>query len=262
MPDPRWRQIAEDLRQKIGADEIGADHKALPTELELQAEYRASRNTIRDAIKWLVNRNLVYTQSGRGTFVTQQIDPFITTLPTSQSRRVGGMDGESTAYGSEVTAMRRTATVSVPRVEIQQAAGRAADELRLPAGASIVSRHQERFIDGEPYSLQTTFYPMALIDRGASRLIRAEDIGEGAVGYIEDTLGLKEAGQRVRFTVRVPDANETSFFSLPGDSRIAVFELIRTGFDERGDPFRVTVTTYPADRNQFLMTIGEVPDDT
>ena len=43
------------------------------------------------------------------------------------------------------------------------------------------------------------------------------------------------------------------------DGRIAVIEIIRTGYDESGQPFRVTITTYPADRNQFVMTAGEVP---
>jgi GntR family transcriptional regulator len=259
MPDPMWKQIAEDLRQKIESGDLGRDGKPLPTELELQAEYSASRNTVRDAIKWLVTRGMVYTRSGQGTFVTQRIVPFVTTLPTTYSRRAGGMDGESTAYGSEVQAMRRRATVSVPRIEIHEATGIAAAELQMPEGDSVVSRHQQRFIDGVPYSLQTTFYPMTLIDRGAVRLIRAADIVEGAVGYIEEAIGLIESGQRVRFTVRVPDATETGFFGLPDDGRIAVFELIRTGFDESGVPFRVTVTTYPADRNEFLMTIGNVP---
>jgi GntR family transcriptional regulator len=258
MPDPMWKQIAEDLRQKIEAGEIGRDGQPLPTELDLQAEYSASRNTVRDAIKWLVNRGMVYTRSGQGTFVTQQIDPFVTQL----SDAVPNVGHDATArYLSEVASRLRRPQVSVPRIEIQRAAGLPASELHLPEDASVLSRHQQRFIDGLPYSLQTTFYPMSLVERGAIRLIQAEDIVEGAVSYIKDAIGVAQVGWRERIVVRVPDATETAFFNLPDDGRVAVFEFTRTGFDKTGQPIRTTVTTYPADRNQFVMTSGKVPSE-
>jgi GntR family transcriptional regulator len=230
----------------------------LPTELELRDEYNASRNTIRDAIKWLVTRGLVYTRSGQGTFVTQKIDPFVTILSMASG---SGIDGESAAFASEVTKRRRKPNASVPRVEIHQATGLLSTELQLPEGDGVVSRHQQRFIDDVPYSLQTTFYPMRLVEQGAVRLIQAQNIDSGAVGYIEQQVGTTEAGHRDRFTVRVPDANETVFFGLPDDGRIAVVEFTRTGYDAAGRPLRMTVTTYPADRNQFVMIAGDVPDE-
>jgi GntR family transcriptional regulator len=256
MADPMWRQIAEDLRLKIESGALGRDGQALPTELELQDEYRASRNTVRDAVKWLVTRGMVYTRSGQGTFVAQKVDPFVTRL-----RAEDQLEGESAAFASEVTHRSRKPDLSVPRVEIQQATGVAASELQLPEEALVISRHQQRLIDNVPYSLQTTFYPMTLFEKGAARLIRAEDIEEGAVRYVEKVLGIKQAGRRDRIIVRVPDGNEVTFFGLPDDGRIAVFEIIRTGFDESGDPFRVTVTILPTDRNQLIMIVGDVPDE-
>src|SRR5215469_4029908 len=253
MSDPMWKQIAEDLRQKIEAGELGSDGQALPTELELQADYSASRNTVRDAIKWLEGLNLVYKRSGQGTFVSPRIDPFITTLSTELE--------EGGEYDIAVRRQQRNPEVSVPRVEIQQARTVIADELELPANTQVVSRQQERRIDGVPYSLQTTFYPMRLVTEGAARLIQAEDIKPGAVAYLESKLKFKQAGIRDRIRVRAPDADETSFFSLPDDGRVAVVEIMRTGFNEARQPFRVTMTTYPADRNQFVMISGEVPDE-
>ena len=259
MPDPMWKQIAEDLRQKIEAGETGRDGQPLPTELELQAEYSASRNTVRDAVKWLVARGMVYTRSGQGTFVTQKIDPFVTRLSSDQTPFVG--DDTTAAYASEVASRLRRPDVSVPRIEIQRATGVLAGELQITSDASVVSRHQQRFIDSLPYSLQTTFYPMRLVELGAIRLIQAEDIAEGAVGYIKAAIGIEQVGWRERIVVRVPDANETAFFNLPDDGRIAVLQFARTGYDETGQPIRLTITTYPADRNQFVMTSGSVPDE-
>ena len=33
--------------------------------------------------------------------------------------------------------------------------------------------------------------------------------------------------------------------------------MFRTGFDQTGTPLRVTVTVWPADRNQFIVNVGE-----
>jgi len=258
MADPLWKQIAEDLRQKIDTGELGGNGMPLPTELELQAEYSASRNTVRDAIKWLVTRGLVYTRSGQGTFVAQKIDPFVTSLSSEMAPHHVGHD-TTAGYASEVESRLRRPDVSVPRIEIQRAAGLPATELRLPDDATVVCRQQQRFIDGLPYSLQTTYYPMRLVERGAVRLIQAEDIAEGAVGYIKDAIGVEQVGWRERIIVRVPDATEIAFFNLPDDGRIAVYEFIMTGYDKTSQPIRTTVTTYPADRNQFVRTSGKVP---
>ena len=258
VPEPKWRQIAENLRQKIEAGELGRDGKPMPSELELQEEYEASRNTVRDAVKWLVTRGLVVTRPGQGTFVVKKIDPFVTTLSTDAAADPGA---EGAGYLSEVKARNRKPDASLPRVEIQQAKPQVAAELRLEEGTTVVSRHQERFIDGTPWSLQTSFYRMALVEQGAVALIRAEDIPDGVVSYIHASLGIKEVGRHDRIAARPPDRNEAEFFGLPDDGRIAVFELIRTGYDESGEPLRVTITTYPADRNQFILSVGQVPHE-
>jgi GntR family transcriptional regulator len=255
MAVPMWRQIADDLLQKIESGDLGAAGKPLPTELELQGLYSASRNTVRDAVKWLATRGLVYTRSGQGTFVSQKSDPFVTRF--SADLKAG--TAESSAFEVAVLDQEREPQVTVPRVEIQKANRPEGRELRLPADASMVSRHQERLIDGVPYSLQTTFYPMTLVERGAVRLIQAEDIAEGAVAYLESTAGVRQVGWQDRITVRAPDPNEVTFFGLPDDGRVAVVQIVRTGFDKAGQPFRVTVTTYPVDRNQFVLETGQVP---
>jgi GntR family transcriptional regulator len=38
-----------------------------------------------------------------------------------------------------------------------------------------------------------------------------------------------------------------------------VFVIFRTGFREDGQRFRLTVTVYPADRNRFVVNVGDVP---
>jgi GntR family transcriptional regulator len=262
MPDPMYRQIADDLRQKIEAGQLEPGSQ-LPTELELREQYDASRNTVRDAVKWLITRGLVETRAGQGTFVVEMTDPFVTILSVppsgSSSPETGGVEGVS--YASEVAAQNRKPTITQPRVEIQLATAVVANALRLDEGTTVVSRHQQRFIDDRAWSLQTTFYPMRFVEAGAVRLIQAADIDEGVTKYLTTELGIRQIGYRDKILVRSPDPNETAFFKLPDDGRVAVVEVLRTGFDENGDPIRVTATVYPADRNQFVFNVGHVPDD-
>jgi GntR family transcriptional regulator len=132
-------------------------------------------------------------------------------------------------------------------------------ELRVAADSTVVSRRQERFIDGTPWSLQTCFYPISLVERGAMRLIHAMNIEEGTVAYLRQSLGIRLGGYRDKITVRPPDSREARFFDLPDDGRVAVFEIFRTVFDEGGEPFLLTVSVYPADRNQFIRNVGKIP---
>jgi GntR family transcriptional regulator len=249
-----YQQIAEDLRAQIESGAL-AQGAQLPTELELQDKYASSRNTIRDAIKRLTSQGLVETRPGQGTFVTRQIDPFVTVLTRDPEAR-GGAEGAT--YLSEVSATHRAAGATVPKVEIQVPPGEVSRRLRVPTNTQVVSRHQTRSIDDIPWSLQTSFYPMDFITKGATRLLMAENIEEGAVRYLADTIGIRQVGYRDWITARVPDGTEQAFFGLAHDA--TVFEVFRTGFDQTGTPLRVTVTVWPADRNQFIVNVGDVPD--
>jgi GntR family transcriptional regulator len=137
-----------------------------------------------------------------------------------------------------------------------------AARLRISEGTEVVSRHQERFIDKTPWSLQTTYYPMELITQGAEALRSAGDVPGGTVAYLKEKLGIVQIGYRDRILVRAPNENESRFFRLPDDGRISVLSISRTAYqasDEGPVPFRVTFTIFPADRNQLVINSGEVP---
>jgi GntR family transcriptional regulator len=256
MANPLYRQIAEDLRAQIEAGQLRPGQQ-LRTELELRDYYGASRNTVRDAIKWLTTLGLVETRPGQGTFVVQKIDPFVYTLTGDPS---GPGPGEGASYLSEVSERRRNASFSPLRVEIQEASEDVASGLGIAKGAEVISRHERWFIDDTPWSMQTSYYPMEFADRGAERLRSARNIGEGTVQYLADTLHLHQAGYRDWITVRAPNSAEADFFKLSPDGRVPMFEIFRIAFDGNEQPMRLTITVYPADRNQFIVEVGDVPE--
>ena len=252
MASPMYRQIAEDLRAQIEAKELSPGQQ-LRTELELREHYGASRNTVRDAIKLLTTLGLVETKPGQGTFVVRKLDPHVTILTTDPKSGPGGDITQHSGLGQIVIS-------SDPQVEIQKATPLVAKALRIAEGSQVVSRHQKRHIDGTPWSMQTTFYPMGFVLKGADRLIQADDIVPGTVSYLADKLGLRQIGYRDWIKVRTPDATKANSFNLPLDGRVSLHEIFRTGFDQMGTPMRLTVSVYPTDRNQFIVNVGDIPE--
>ncbi len=261
MANPMYRQIAEDLREQIESGVLEPGQQ-LRTELELREHYGASRNTVRDAIKWLTTLGLVETKPGQGTFVVKKIDPYVTTLTTSDPKGIGeqvATYGEVEKYESDTEGPIRSPTLTDPQVEIQKASAVVASQLQVPEGSQVISRHQRRYIDRTPWSLQTSFYPRGLAVQGAELLSLADNIEIGTVKYLAETLGLRQVGYRDWISVRAPDVTEAIFFNLPQDGRVGVFEIFRTAFDQTGTPMRLTVTVLPTDRNQFIVNVGDIP---
>jgi GntR family transcriptional regulator len=290
MADPLYKQIAQDLMRKIETGVLQPDEQ-LPNEADLGKEYKASRNTVREAIRWLTMRGLIVRRTGQGTFVTQGIEPFVTTLhDENRDPEAGMVGGEGIAAFAEIKERLRQRSeqvglsdqadeawnldedddspeaphASTPRVEVKEAPDWVAQRLRIDADQEVIVRHQEFYVGPTPWSLQTTFYPMQLVERGATDLLRPRDIIEGTVKYLAKKLGLGQCGSRLRILVRAPNEGESRFFGLPDDGRVSVISLIRTGYEERPEgpyPFRVTFTILPADRNQFVINTGKVPQE-
>lgn len=143
-----------------------------------------------------------------------------------------------------------SAQSSPPRLAIRPAPDRLANQLQIPPGALVISRHQRRWIDGTPWSMQTSYYPMELVDRGATELLQAAEVSGGTASYLEHALDLRQAGWHDAIEARMPNPEETAFFQLSGDGPVPVLEVTRIALDADGSPIRVTVTAFPADRNR------------
>jgi GntR family transcriptional regulator len=270
MVESMYRRIAADLRGQIESGMI-APGKQLPTELELRTRYAVARNTIRDAVKLLVGEGLVAIRPGLGTFAVRQLKPFTTTLSAAAKPspvELGLIGGEGENAFAEIWDQGRTSSASVPDVKVRPAAEFAAEliaeRLNVAPETPVVSRRQERYIDGMPWSVQASYYPHELVTRGAAELKWAESLPSGTTPYLEQRLGLVQVGYWELIRVRLPADEEARFFELPADELISVVTISRTSYcagDGGPVPFRVTVTVLPADRNQLLIRCGAVPGE-
>lgn len=62
-----WQRVAAAMRRRLSDGEFGSD-EPLPSEAELVAEFRVSRNTVRRAYRQLVEEGLVIVRHGAGAF--------------------------------------------------------------------------------------------------------------------------------------------------------------------------------------------------
>jgi GntR family transcriptional regulator len=248
---PTYRYIADDLRAQIRDGQLKPNAK-LPTEGELSEQYQASRNTVREAIRRLTDEGLLESRPGQGTFVARKVDPFVTILTADPKTGFGG--GETAAYLSTVREEHREPESSVPRVEVVPAADAVARLLEILPGSQVVSRSQDRYIDGSPWSRQTSFYLMDFITKGATKLLMAQDIVEGSVRYLDNEIGVRQTGYRDWITGRLATEDEQAFFGIGHNA--AVFVDSRVAFDQNNTPMRLTVTIFPVDRNQLIVNVG------
>jgi len=68
---PKYYQLVNILKKKIDKGEL-VENEAIPSERELEELYNISRTTIRQAISILIRQGYIYSEHGKGTFVSPQ----------------------------------------------------------------------------------------------------------------------------------------------------------------------------------------------
>jgi GntR family transcriptional regulator len=245
----KYQFIADDLRDRLTAGTLPLDQEGrggpskLPGEKELADEYDASRSTIRLALQVLVNQGLLETRHGLGTFVLDSPAPRSVPLDQQEDWRRGehadaGLKPAGGGPGAQTTARFQAETVP--------AAPDVADLLGIAPGDQVVLRRSRQHMEGKPWCLVVSYYPMA-IARG-TELEKARLLDESSSQLLAD-LNHEVVRYADSISARMPDAIEVGFFRA---SRIApVLVLSRTAFDRDG-PVRLTRYIYPADHVRLV----------
>lgn len=250
---PMYQRVVEDLQKQIESGKLPGGSQ-LPSDFDLSDKYEVSRSTVREAIKRLASKGLLETRQGSGTFVARKIEPFVTDLAPDSPAAIAAGGEEARTYPTMVAEEKRK--VTPPQIAVLPCPADIAERLQISPGSQVISRYQERSIDDTLWSLQWSYYPFEWATRGASRLLMAEDIEQGTVNYLAETLGFTQAGYQDSITARSANDNEPQLFRVPTGA--AMFVIFRTAFAEDGTVTRVTVTVCPADRNQFRYSYGKV----
>jgi GntR family transcriptional regulator len=250
LAQPKYQQIADQLRAQIGTGALGPGQR-LPSEPDLALQYAASRNTVRLAIALLTNQGLVESRQGLGTFVHEPAKPF-----TALLSRVRAAPVEQHASAGLPVVSPATDESEMVRlvVETGQADQDVAAKLSIQPGDPVVIRYSRYVIGAVPWQLISSYYPSDLA--GGTALQQAGPIDGGSIRMLAE-LGYPQQGFVDEIGARMPDAREWEFFQLPSGTPVVVVN--RTSFSSER-PIRLTSYIYRGDRVRLLHVEGAIPE--
>ncbi|MBN6053186.1 GntR family transcriptional regulator [Nonomuraea sp. RK-328] len=234
-----YQQVASELRKAIYSGVLGPGAQ-LPTEAQLMEDHGVSRNTVRLALGELVNEGLVTRTPRRGTIVRDR-RPLLIYPQRELEPQPSGELREAFAYavtqeGREPSQLIEVLTVT-PVEEI-------ASRLELADGELAVVRRRLRFVDGQPYNTNDSYFPRDLVAN--SEIARPGDIARGANRVLEE-LGHEQVRVIDDIWARMPNQEEAERLQLELGTPVVVY--VRVGYDRADMPVRVAVSVLPADKH-------------
>ena len=233
-PFPKYLQVREILRKRI---ERGAVGDQLPTEHALCVEFGISRETVRDAIRGLVDEGLVKRRRGHGTFVIK--------LPRPRTeRRLTGLTEDFSALRLDTEARVIYNGLDVPPPLVAELMGSQPDEV-----AYRITRL--RFFSRDHFSHHDAFLPL---DVGAS-LARLDLSRTSIMHELRETLGLKIWEDHQRIEAAVADSEMAGQLRVDrGAPLLCVTRHFLTGKDKTIVVFR---SHFRADRYFYTVKISQ-----
>ncbi|MFB7617155.1 GntR family transcriptional regulator [Kitasatospora sp. NPDC056181] len=246
-----YQQIADALREQIATGAVGVGDR-LPTEAELSEKYGAGRGTVRQALQTLVNEGLVVPARPRGYFVRER-RPMV--FRPQEEFRARPYSEEMDAFVTEHSADGREPHQSID-VTIVEPPADIAKRLNLEPGQLAAVRRRIRSLDGEPFNLNDTYFPLSIVQD--SEIIRPADIVRGANQVLSE-MGYRQVRAIDELYVRMPTPEESKRLQLGAGTPVA--QHVRTGYAENGCPVRVAVSILPGDRHVITYEQERDPED-
>ncbi|MEV4103898.1 GntR family transcriptional regulator [Nonomuraea sp. NPDC049649] len=234
-----YQQVASELRRAIYSGVLGPGAQ-LPTEAQLMEDHGVSRNTVRLALGELVNEGLVTRTPRRGTIVRDR-RPLLIYPQRELEPQPSGELREAFAYAVTQEGRQPSQNIEVLTVSpVEEIASR----LELSDGELAVVRRRLRFVDGQPYNTNDSYFPRDLV--ADSEIARPGDIERGANRVLEE-LGHAQVRVVDDIWARMPNQEEAERLQLELGTPVMVY--VRVGYDRCDVPVRVAVSVLPADKH-------------
>jgi GntR family transcriptional regulator len=229
---PRHRHIEIDLKQRLARGDIKPGAK-IPTERELEDEYRVSRITVRRALDTLRYEGHVRAVPGKGFFAATEIPGSVW--------RVGSIEelireAAATSYKLlEVKAERPTAYIR--------------QTLQLPADATVVRFRGIRSNDATPVMVLDVYLPRRLGDPLRATELTVEPI----LVQVERRSGMEATTGRQTITVTAVPVGIGRLMNLRAGA--PVLHIERVYYAASGEPIEQALSWIRPDRYQHVSTL-------
>lgn len=232
---PMYDQLERSLLQSI-EDGTLSPGDLLPGEHRLCQIYSVSRTVVRQALGMLEHEGRIVRIKGKGTFVAS---------PKTSEHLAGTLSG----LYAEVAARGGTVTSEVLRHGTTPAPAHVAAELQVRPEQEVTVLERLRLVDGEAWSLTTTWLPM---DRGA--LLAGADLRTASLYQVLGEHGVHASGGERSVEAALTDDREGRLLQI--GPRQAVLRLTSTTVDDEQRPLEHFVALHRGDRSRFVFPLS------
>lgn len=233
-PLPLYYQLEEYLKQQIESGEWKPGD-IMPSERELSEEFRISRMTVRQALTNLVNKNILFREKGRGTFVShrkfEQNLQGLTSFSEDMERR-GLASGSKLLYFEQV-----------------KAGDQVAEALAISPGDPVYKLKRIRLADQEPLAVETSYNPVSLFPELDQKIFE-----KSLYHYIEENRQMRIShGTQTVEAALVTDEDAQHLMMEEGQP---VLLIQRVTHLEDGRPFELVWSIYRGDSYKYRIEMN------
>ncbi len=234
MPQPLYVQIRDTLRQRILGGQY-APHERLPSESALMSTFGVSRITIRQALRDLHNEGLVFSAQGKGTYVSKP-------KAVQNVQRLQGFGEAMAAQGYETTARLLSIQERRPPKAVVPA-------LQLQPGEDVVEVKRVRYLNREPVSVDTSYFPLDV-----GRPLFGRDLSGDIFPMLENLFGIPLGEADIGIEATLSDDETQHQLNLKAGE--PVLRVERLTFDSKGRPIDFEYLCFRGDSFKYHFRVG------
>lgn len=233
---PIYFQIADAIRQKIRKRELLTGDR-LPSEHELISLYGASRGTVRKALQHLLQEGLIQTFPGKGSVVA--------------SPGIEYDAGKVLGYFSHVAkeAGRVPTGKTLMMKMLPEAPDFVQEKLHIGDGEPVLFLKRLRFIDGEPWTLETSWFRKEI-----GEIIQKLDIESGSLYEGLQKEGISFLRSKNRIAAQILTDEDCYLFEQPQGT--AALNLSRVMYLEDDTPFEYSEDLFRSDKMRLYLDVN------
>jgi GntR family transcriptional regulator len=228
---PLYCQIQQQLYERIRAGELKAGDP-IPSEQEISTKLGVSRMTARLAIKALCELGLVYSERGRGTFVSG--------LKLEKNFR------QVLSFTEEMQFSGRQARSRMLSFEIVPAGEEVARALNLKPRDQVMKLRRLRIADSVPMGIECSCLPARL----CPDLKETFDPRTSLYQTLSDRYGIQIAIADEIVEAGLAGSEDARLLRIRAGS--AIFAFTRTSYLQHGQPVEYVKSIYRADRYKIV----------
>ena len=226
----KYQEIFNDLQEKI----LNGSYLAgvlLPTEKELQDQYKVSRDTVRKALRLLTEKGLIQKVQGRGSQVLKQE---LLNFPVS------GL----TSYKELVDSLGPNSQTRVISLDLMTVDEQTALQTGFPEGSQVWKLLRTRSIDGIVSVLDLDYLAKDCVPN------LTQEIAQTSIyAYLEEELGLDISYAQKEITIQASTERERLLMDNQDDYLVLIRSRVYLG-DTR--QFQYTESRHKIDKFQFV----------